>query len=78
VSQRELAWRARVAHTTVSRVESGDLAPSLALLQRLLAIGGLHVVVVDEQGGSSCHSLTMMTNRGRRGYGAAHRVWERP
>jgi transcriptional regulator with XRE-family HTH domain len=50
VSQRELAWRARVAHTTVSRAESGELGPSLSTLQRLLAVGALHLVVVDERG----------------------------
>ena len=75
VSQRELAWRARVAHTTVSRVESGDLAPSLALLQRLLAIGGLHVVVVDEQGGVILPLPDDDDEPRRRGYGAAHRVY---
>jgi transcriptional regulator with XRE-family HTH domain len=78
VSQRELAWRARVAHTTVSRVESGDLAPSLALLQRLLAIGALHLVVVDEQG-RVIRPLPDDDDEPRhRGYGAAHRVRERP
>jgi transcriptional regulator with XRE-family HTH domain len=50
VSQRELAWRARVSHATVSRAESGALVPSLAMLQRLLAVAGLHLVVIDETG----------------------------
>jgi transcriptional regulator with XRE-family HTH domain len=50
VSQRELAWRARVSHATVSRAESGDLIPSLAVLRRLLAVAGLHLVVIDETG----------------------------
>ncbi|HZD96602.1 MAG TPA: helix-turn-helix domain-containing protein [Micromonosporaceae bacterium] len=78
VSQRELAWRARVAHTTVSRVESGDLAPSLALLQRLLAVGALHLVVVDEQGRVILPLPDDDDEPRRRGHGAAHRVWERP
>jgi transcriptional regulator with XRE-family HTH domain len=78
VSQRELAWRARVAHTTVSRVESGRLAPSLALLQRLLAIGALHLVVVDEEGRIIPPLPDDDEEPRRRGYGAAHRVWERP
>jgi transcriptional regulator with XRE-family HTH domain len=50
LSQRELAEAAKVAPTTVARVESGELMPSLRMLMRLLAVGRLLLVVTDEQG----------------------------
>lgn len=49
VSQRELAERAAVASSTVSRVESGALLPTVALLERFLRVAGLRLVVVDDQ-----------------------------
>lgn len=50
LSQRELARRAKVSQSTVARLESGDLRPSLDVMQTLLATAGLHLVVVDEEG----------------------------
>jgi transcriptional regulator with XRE-family HTH domain len=49
-SQRELAARARVARSTIGRIEAGSLRPSLTLLQRLLAVAGLQLVAVDQAG----------------------------
>lgn len=40
ISQRELAARARVPQSTVSKVESGHQQPSVAMLERLLAAAG--------------------------------------
>lgn len=50
LSQRELAQAARVSRSTVARVESGELTPSLGMLVRLLAVGRLALVVTDDQG----------------------------
>jgi transcriptional regulator with XRE-family HTH domain len=50
LSQREMAKRAGVAPSTVGRVESGTLVPSLALLERLLACAELELIVVDPSG----------------------------
>ena len=50
VSQRELAKLAGVSPSTVGRIESGDIVPSLSVLQRLLAVVDLHLVVVDAAG----------------------------
>lgn len=49
-SQREIAERAGVAASTVGRIEAGSLAPSLAVLRRLLAAAGLRLVAVDGDG----------------------------
>jgi transcriptional regulator with XRE-family HTH domain len=50
LSQREMAAAAGVSRSTVARVESGELTPSLDVAQRLLATAGLHLVVVDGEG----------------------------
>lgn len=50
LSQRELALTAKVSRSTVARVESGELTPSLGMLLRLLAVARLNLVVIDEQG----------------------------
>jgi transcriptional regulator with XRE-family HTH domain len=50
LSQREMARAARVAPSTVGRVESGVMAPTLEVFQRLLATAKLSLVVVDGEG----------------------------
>lgn len=50
LSQRELARRAGLSPSTVGRVESGAIRPTLDALQRMLACAGLHLVVVDADG----------------------------
>ncbi|MFI5840677.1 helix-turn-helix transcriptional regulator [Catenuloplanes sp. NPDC051500] len=50
MSQRDLAREAEVSPAAVARVETEGLAPSVALLQRILAVAGLHLVVVDPEG----------------------------
>ncbi|MCW0216159.1 MAG: helix-turn-helix domain-containing protein [Pseudonocardia sp.] len=50
LSQRGLAAEAGMARSTVSRIEAGTLVPSLATLGRLLAVAGLRLVLVDEDG----------------------------
>jgi transcriptional regulator with XRE-family HTH domain len=50
LSQREMARAAGLSRSTVARVESGDLTPSLHVMQRLLATAGLQMVVVDGEG----------------------------
>lgn len=49
-SQRELAERAGVSHSTVARIESAALVPSLTMLRRLLAVAELQLVAVDPAG----------------------------
>ncbi|TBL42065.1 helix-turn-helix domain-containing protein [Verrucosispora sp. SN26_14.1] len=50
LSQTRMARFARVAPSTVARVESGTLTPSLAVLERLIGAAGLYLVVVDQDG----------------------------
>jgi transcriptional regulator with XRE-family HTH domain len=50
LSQRQFAKAARVAPSTVGKIESGQLVPSLDVFQRLLAAAKLHLVVVDGNG----------------------------
>ncbi|MFB9543702.1 helix-turn-helix domain-containing protein [Micromonospora sagamiensis] len=49
-SQRELGRRAGVHHATIGRIEAGGLTPSLDLLQRIIAVAGFRLAVVDECG----------------------------
>jgi transcriptional regulator with XRE-family HTH domain len=49
-SQRQMARIAQVAPSTVGKVESGAITPSLDLIQRLLGTAGLFLVVVDPNG----------------------------
>ena len=50
LSQRELARRAGVSATTIAAIETGARSPSLTLLARVLACGGLRLVAVEESG----------------------------
>jgi transcriptional regulator with XRE-family HTH domain len=50
LSQRQMARLAQVSPSTVGRVESGAMAPTLDVFQRLLATAGLSLVVVDSTG----------------------------
>jgi len=50
MSQREFARAAKVSQSTVARLESGALKPSLDVMQTLLSVAGLHLVVVDDEG----------------------------
>jgi len=56
VSQRELARRVGVSASTVARAESGSIEPTLSVFARMLAVAGLHLVMVDEGG----HVVTPM------------------
>lgn len=49
-SQREMAERTGLSRSTIARIESGRLIPSLAVLGRLLDAGGLTLVAVDHEG----------------------------
>jgi len=49
-SQRELAKAAGLARSTVARLETGDLTPSLATLVRILEVADLDLVAIDKQG----------------------------
>ncbi|MBA2307799.1 MAG: helix-turn-helix transcriptional regulator [Pseudonocardiales bacterium] len=49
LSQRELAAKASVSHSTVARIEAGTVLPSLAMLDRLLAVAGLELAIVDHE-----------------------------
>ncbi|HEX6335514.1 MAG TPA: helix-turn-helix transcriptional regulator [Jiangellaceae bacterium] len=49
-SQRELAKAAGVARSTVAKLETGDLAPSLTTLIRILGVADLKLVVTDKDG----------------------------
>ncbi|MBQ1049989.1 helix-turn-helix transcriptional regulator [Micromonospora sp. C51] len=50
LSQLRMARFAKVAPSTVARVEAGSLTPSLAVLERLLGAAGLYLVAVDQEG----------------------------
>ena len=52
-SQRELAKAAGVARSTVAKLETGDLTPSLATLVRILGVADLALVATDPNGTSS-------------------------
>jgi transcriptional regulator with XRE-family HTH domain len=49
-SQRELAKAAGLARSTVARLETGDLTPSLATLVRILEVADLDLVATDKVG----------------------------
>lgn len=50
LSQRELAKRTGLSPSTVARIETGAITPSLAVMQRILETAGLFLVVVDRDG----------------------------
>jgi transcriptional regulator with XRE-family HTH domain len=56
LSQRELARRAGLSPSTVTRVETGEIVPTLPAFERMLAVAGLRLVVVDDDG----HVVTPM------------------
>ncbi|MFP5023134.1 helix-turn-helix transcriptional regulator [Pseudonocardia phyllosphaerae] len=49
LSQRELAREVGVSPTTIARIESRTLAPSLVTLGKVLAVAGLRLAVVDTE-----------------------------
>ncbi|HEX5994171.1 MAG TPA: helix-turn-helix transcriptional regulator [Jiangellales bacterium] len=49
-SQRELAKAAGVAPSTVAKLETGDLTPSLTTLVRILGVANLNLVATDLDG----------------------------
>jgi transcriptional regulator with XRE-family HTH domain len=50
MSQRQLATATRLSQSTLARIESGSMMPSLGVLLRLLAVGRLVLVVTEEDG----------------------------
>jgi transcriptional regulator with XRE-family HTH domain len=50
VSQLDIARAARVSKSTVARIESGTLRPSLDILDLLLGAAGFSLTVVDDEG----------------------------
>ena len=50
MSQRQMARFAKVAPSTVGKVEAGTMVPSVAVLERLLGAAGLYLAVVDQDG----------------------------
>nr|WP_281257735.1 helix-turn-helix transcriptional regulator [Asanoa hainanensis] len=48
LSQRQLAAKSGASHGTISRIEAGGLAPSLAMMEKLLAACGYRFLVVDQ------------------------------
>jgi transcriptional regulator with XRE-family HTH domain len=45
-----MARASGVSHVSVGRIEQGTMSPSLALLERILAVAGLRLVAVDDRG----------------------------
>ncbi|ASW58017.1 XRE family transcriptional regulator [Plantactinospora sp. KBS50] len=50
MSQRQMARFAKVAPSTIARVETGETTPSLDVLQRILGAANLYLAVVDHDG----------------------------
>jgi transcriptional regulator with XRE-family HTH domain len=50
MSQRQLAEALRVSPSTIGRLEAGGSAPSVRLIERILAVAGLRLVAVDGDG----------------------------
>ena len=50
LSQREMATAAGTASSTIGKIEAETLTPSVGLFQRVMAVAGLHLVVVDADG----------------------------
>jgi transcriptional regulator with XRE-family HTH domain len=50
LSQRQLAQRCGLSRSTVARIESGELTPSLEVLQRILAVADVYLVAVEDSG----------------------------
>ncbi|WP_160312746.1 helix-turn-helix domain-containing protein [Jiangella alkaliphila] len=50
LSQRELAARICVSHSTISRLEAGRVVPSIATLLRIVDVAELLLVVTDADG----------------------------
>jgi transcriptional regulator with XRE-family HTH domain len=50
MSQRELAARAKVAPSTVAKIEKGTITPGLRLFEAVLDAAGLFLVVADPDG----------------------------
>ncbi|WP_116076192.1 helix-turn-helix domain-containing protein [Asanoa ferruginea] len=48
LSQRQLAAKSAISRGTVSKVETGESMPSLAMMERLLGACGFRLVVVDQ------------------------------
>lgn len=68
LSQRELAALVGISSSTVSRIESGTVVPSIQLYARVLALAGLHLAVVDGDGNEVLPVPidTVRDNQGRR------------
>jgi DNA-binding XRE family transcriptional regulator len=50
MSQRQLAEAVNVSRSSISKVEAGALAPTIRLMQRILAVAELRLVAVDRDG----------------------------
>lgn len=50
MSQRQMARFAKVAPSTIGKVEGGRMVPSVDLLERILGAAGLYLIVVDQDG----------------------------
>src|SRR5262245_660697 len=48
LSQRDLARAAKIHPSTVGRIESGELQPSLEIFRRLMGAAGHYFAVVDD------------------------------
>ncbi|MEW1955015.1 helix-turn-helix transcriptional regulator [Terrabacter sp. NPDC080008] len=68
LSQRELAAHVGVSCSTVSRLESGFITPTLGLYERILAVAGLRLAVLDADGRevAPVPADTVRDNQGRR------------
>ena len=63
LSQRELAKKARLHHGVVARIEAGRSQPSVALLDRLLAVAGVMLVPVVIDTGDELGAMPAQTMR---------------
>lgn len=50
MSQRQMARFAKVAPSTIGKVEAGRMVPSIDLFERILGAAGLYLVAVDQDG----------------------------
>lgn len=75
LSQRELARRVGVGHSTIGSFEAGQRLPALSMLSTILGVAGLRLAVVDREGTEVAPiPAGVVRDRGDRRYPSHHDV----